>query len=226
MSTARIEAKNRISQDRSRTNLFRSSEQYMLSYLCTVMPEWVSSNLLTAIGFSGAFIITGAFWMAKENIFYLSLAIFGFAVQWFGDSLDGRMAYYRNTPRKWYGFSLDMIVDWISTIIIGIGFYFYVPEEYRLFVFTFVALYGWTMITALLKYRITDKYEIDSGLFGPTELRIFLCMIIAGEIIYPGVMKGFTIAANLFLIVMNTADFVKLLRLGDQKDKEDSRKSL
>jgi phosphatidylserine synthase len=44
------------------------------------------------------------------------MGYFGFAINWFGDSLDGRIAYYRNTPRKWYGFALDCIMDWLSLV--------------------------------------------------------------------------------------------------------------
>ncbi len=218
MNAEQLEAKQRISQDRTRTNLFRTSEQYMLSLLCTLMPKWVSPNILTAIGFFGSFIILAAFYFAREDRFLLAFGVLGFAIQWFGDSLDGRIAYYRNTPRKWYGFTLDMTMDWLSTIIVGIGFYFYLPEWYRIFVYTFITAYGWTMIIALLKYKVTGKYQIDSGLLGPTELRIILCLIIVGEIVLPGFMKAFTIIANIVLFTMNTIDFVKLLGLANEKD--------
>ena len=46
-------------------------------------------------------------------------------INWFGDSLDGRLAYYRNKPRKWYGFSLDITVDWFTTLLIGAGYAIY-----------------------------------------------------------------------------------------------------
>lgn len=222
MNAEQLEAKERISKDRTRTNLFRKSEQYMLSLLCTLIPKWMTPNVLTAIGFIGSFIILAAFILARDNRYILSIAVLGFAIQWFGDSLDGRIAYYRNTPRKWFGFTLDMTMDWLSTIIIGIGFFFYLPEWYWIFVFTFITGYGWTMIIALLKYQVTGKYQIDSGLLGPTELRIILCLIIVGEVVFPGFMKAFTLIANAVIYIMNSVDFYQLLQLGNKRDEQEN----
>jgi hypothetical protein len=50
------------------------------------------------------------------------------AIQWFGDSLDGRIAYYRNTPRKWYGWLLDMNLDWISTAMMTAAYVIYLHD--------------------------------------------------------------------------------------------------
>ena len=78
------------------------------------MPQWVTPNILTAIGFAGSIMVALGLWYAQSNPLFLFFSVFGFAVQWFGDSLDGRLAYWRNIPRKWYGWALDISVDWIS----------------------------------------------------------------------------------------------------------------
>jgi len=106
-----------ISQDRGRTNLLKIAEQRTIAYLVQKIPSWISSDMLTAIGFFGSFIILMSFILAKYNgEVYLLLGVFGFMVCWFGDSLDGRIAYYRNKQRKWYGFALDITADWIGIV--------------------------------------------------------------------------------------------------------------
>jgi phosphatidylglycerophosphate synthase len=215
------EATKRISVDRKRTNLFKVPEQFMLAHLCRLMPEWVSPNMLTTIGMVGSFIVFAGFILGKEDTSWLALSIFGFAVQWFGDSLDGRIAYYRNIPRKWYGFSLDMSMDWLATIIIGVGFYFFLEENIRVLAFTFVTAYGWTMIIALMKYRITGNYEIDAGVFGPTELRVAICLVLLSGIFWKETLTVFAIVVNIVLYIINIVDFNKLLRLANERDESE-----
>jgi len=222
-TTVSATAKN-ISPDRKRTNLFRAPEQAAITFLCRWMPSWVSSDLLTFIGLLGSIIVFAGFFFAKFDNNYLALSIFGFAVQWFGDSLDGRIAYYRNIPRKWYGFSLDMSMDWISTIFIGLGFYFYLEESYKVLAFTFVTAYAWTMLLALLKYKITGNYAIDSGLFGPTELRIGICLVLLGAIFYPQTLTIFAVVINLFVYGLNCVEFYNVLQLGNARDREENAK--
>ena len=115
-----------ISKDRIRTNLLRNSEQKALVSLVQHIPSWVSPDLLTFVGFLGSLTVLLSFILATYiNRYFLLLSLAGFFINWFGDSLDGRLAIYRNKSRKWYGFSLDLSVDWITTIVIGLGFVFY-----------------------------------------------------------------------------------------------------
>jgi hypothetical protein len=214
---------NSITRDRKRTNILRGVEQPVLEFLCRIMPPWVTSNMLTLIGFAGSLVVASGFLLAHINRYYLALSVFGFAIQWFGDSLDGRIAYYRNTPRKWYGFSLDLSVDWLSTMLIGLGFYFYLPEGYSLLAFGFVTIYGWAMLLALLKYRVTDKYAVDTGLFGPTEFRISLCLVLVAELIFPGALL---VAASVVIVILSvvcTVNFKRVLDLGDARDKAEKK---
>lgn len=211
--------------DRERTNILASIEQPTLIFLCNIFPNWLTPNILTLIGFSGAFIISFSFYFAIGDVRYLWLAVLGFGIQWFGDSLDGRIAYFRNTPRKWFGFTLDMVVDWISIIIIGIGFYLYVPATKGIFVYTFICMYGWTMIIALIKYKVTGSYVIDSGKLGPTELRLILCLLIIAEIYIGGILATFAVVINFILFALNAVDFYKLLKSADERDKTEKSTS-
>ena len=211
-----------ISQDRSRTNLLKTAEQRTIAFLVQRIPSWITSDILTAIGFFGSFIILLSFILATYfDGAYLLLGVFGFMVCWFGDSLDGRIAYYRNKQRKWYGFALDITTDWIGVVLMGWGFVIYIDSEWEIIGFCFVILYGWEMLTTLLRYKISNKYSIDSGLFGPTEVRIVISLILILEVILKGSIIYSSAIACVLLLVSNIIDTNKLLKMADVRDNEE-----
>lgn len=84
----------------------KKSEQKTIAFLVQYVPSFISSDMLTAIGLVGNLILGLSFILgAFLSPYFLLLGIIGSFINWYGDSLDGRLAYYRNTPRKWYGFS-------------------------------------------------------------------------------------------------------------------------
>lgn len=215
-----MKTNKKLFQDRKRTNILCVPEQKFISYLVPRVPNWISSDGLTAIGFFGSLMILGSFVLAAHlHISYLILAVVGFFVQWFGDSLDGRIAYYRNKSRKWYGFALDIVMDWVSTVMIGLGFLLYVSSEYEVLGYALVSLYGWAMIISQLRYKITGKYTIDAGLLGPTEIRVILSAVILLEMFVVGSIVYSVFVICLLLFVINIIDTKKLLVLGDERDK-------
>jgi len=214
-----------ISQDRARTNILRKYEQKALAFLVQKIPLWISSDMLTAIGFMGSIIIFGSFILAAHfGEIYLLLAVLGFIICWFGDSLDGRIAYYRNRQRKWYGFVLDITIDWIGIVLMGWGFVIYIINPWELLGFCFVILYGWEMLTTLLRYKITNQYSIDSGLFGPTEVRIGISLILILEVVLKGSILYSSILACVILLVTNVIDTNKLLKSANDRDIEEREK--
>jgi phosphatidylglycerophosphate synthase len=213
-----------ISRDRTRTNLLRKYEQRALAFLVQRIPSRISSDMLTAIGFFGSVIVSASFILAAYlNRIYLLLGVLGFIISWFGDSLDGRVAYYRNKPRKLYGFALDITMDWISIIIIGYGYIVYSEGIWELLGYGFVVMYGWEMIIALMKYKITGKYSIDSGIFGPTEVRIIISAIMVAEVLLPGSLIYSAGIIVLILFFTNIADTRKLLLVSDSMDKKEMK---
>ncbi|PRY54614.1 hypothetical protein B0I27_102383 [Arcticibacter pallidicorallinus] len=213
------EDRKRTFKDRKRTNILKSAEQKAISWLVARMPKFVTPDILTGVGLVGSLLVLGGFLMATYvNVTYLLVGIAGLFINWFGDSLDGRIAYYRNIPRKWYGFSLDIIMDWISTILMGFGFLVYIKNEFEIVAFLFVAFYGWAMIISQVRYKITDKYTIDSGLFGPTEVRFIICAVLISEVLFVGSMKWFGVVMCAALFVINLIDTRALLKLGDKRD--------
>lgn len=208
-----------IATDRDRTNILRNGEQKLIAYLVQRVPKWITSDGLTAIGFLGNLFVGLCLILALYvSPIFLLISLPGFLINWYGDSLDGRLAYYRNTPRKWYGFSLDVTVDWVGLSMIGLGFFFYAVPQWKWLGYLFVVLYGWEMITAQLRYKVTGKYSIDSGIVGPTELRVVLMAIIAGEYFFRGSIYYAVIAACLILVYTNFIDTRKILKAADERD--------
>lgn len=219
LSKETVETLSTISKGRHRTNLLKTQEQKALAYLVKQIPAWVSSDMLTFLGFFGSLITFSGFMLAAYiDRNFLLLGILGFMVNWFGDSLDGRVAYFRNHPRKWYGFSLDLTVDWLTTILIGTGYTIYVDGNWKFLGVGFVVMYGWEMIAALLRYKITDKYTIDSGWFGPTEVRILISLILIFEVLFKGTIVFSGAVACLMLLVVNIVDTKALLGIADHRD--------
>jgi len=210
---------NKLFQDRKRTNILSNPEQRFISYLVPKIPRWISSNGLTAIGVFGSVLILLSFLLAKYvAVPYLFLGVLGFFINWFGDSMDGRIAYYRNIPRKWYGFSLDIIADWLNTAMIGLGYIWYANGVFELLGYLLIVLYAWSMIISQLRYKITDIYTIDAGIVGPTEIRVVICLILTAEVFFTGVLDYLVALICLILAIINVGDTKKLLELGNIRD--------
>jgi hypothetical protein len=213
-------ALSKITKDRNRTNILKKYEQQALAYLVQRIPSRINSDMLTALGLTGSLVTATGFILAHYfHRSWLLLGILGFIINWFGDSLDGRLAYFRDKPRKWYGFSLDYTVDWLSNILIGAGYIVYAAGRWELLGFGFVVLYGWAMMTALLRYKITSEYTIDSGLFGPTEVRIVISFCLLFEVIVERSIIYSGMVACIVLLAVNLMDFLKLLKIADRRDK-------
>ncbi len=218
------EALESIARDRTRTSLLWPLERQAIAFWVQRIPSWISSNMLTAIGFSGNLIVSVSFVLAAHfHPYYLLLGVAGFMICWFGDSLDGRIAYYRNKPRKWYGFTLDIVIDWIGIVLIGLGYIIYTRDIWELFGYGFVTMYGWEMIVALIRYTITGKYSIDSGPVGPTEVRIILSVILVAEVLFTGSIRYSAALICAVLFVVNVVDTHKLLKTADERDLKEKK---
>lgn len=210
----------RTFSDRKRTNILKSAEQSTIVFLLPKVPKFISPNALTLIGTIGSGFVFLAFLLGTYLAnWYLLFGIIGLVINWLGDSLDGRLAYYRNTPRRWYGFALDIIADWIGIVLIGFGYYIYAKNGTQIVAFAFVALYGWSIIISQLRYKITNEYSIDSGFVGPTELRFIIAFILLIEVLFQGSITYLAGLITIVLLLINIVDSIKLLKLGDLKDK-------
>ncbi|MDM8001351.1 MAG: CDP-alcohol phosphatidyltransferase [Bacteroidota bacterium] len=211
-----------VFSDRTRTNLLKKQEEMAISWLVKRIPSFITSNMLTGVGFFGNMIVSASFILAAPfSRSFLLLGLVGFAISWFGDSLDGRLAYYRNKPRKKYGFTLDITIDWISIILIGFGYIIYAEGPWKMLGYGFVVLYGWEMIIALIRLYITGKYSIDSGKMGPTEVRIIIGLIMIAEVLLPGSLNYSALVVVTALFLVNVIDTRHMLRVADDIDKKE-----
>lgn len=218
------EVLNTVFGDRSRTNLLKKYEQKAIAWLVQRIPRRITSNFLTGVGFFGYIVVFVSFVLASYyGRVWLLLGLPGFIINWFGDSLDGRLAYYRKKPRKQYGFTLDITIDWLSIILIGLGYIVYAEGVWEVFGYGFVAMYAWEIILALIRYKITGKYSIDSGKLGPTEVRIVIGIIMVAEVLVPGSILFSAVLLVTAIFVVNIIDTRKLLRIADEIDKREAQ---
>jgi len=135
------------------------------------MPQWVYPDLLTIIGVFGAFVIFLGYILTNIHHGFLWLASFGFVINWFGDSLDGTLARYRNIQRPKYGFFIDHTVDAFDEFLIFIGLGF---SPYVRFSVASLALIGYLLMSVLVYVRtcVKGEFKISYAGFGPTEVRV------------------------------------------------------
>lgn len=150
-------------------------ERRALAWLAARLPEWISSDHLTAIGF-GSMILAGASYaLARTNRAGLLLATFFIALNWFGDSLDGTMARLRNRQRPRYGFYVDHMIDTIGGLFLMSGLAFSGFIDWRIALGMFVAFLMLSVQVYLATYAL-GKFQMSFAKFGPTEVRVLLSL--------------------------------------------------
>jgi phosphatidylglycerophosphate synthase len=214
-----------IKFQRRRQNFLMPFEAQTVTWLCCRMPGWVTSNRLTALGIAGAGLIFVALLLGRGERWWLLAGIVGLAIHWFGDSLDGRLAYYRGKPRKWYGFVLDVMADWISLCLVSAGFAVYF-SRYKFVPVIFMAAYGAGMLIATTRYKITGKYRIDSGKFGPTEMRLVIAAILLVEIALPQSVIFFGSLATVLMLASDVIEFRRLLQAANRRDRSEKKQKI
>ncbi len=156
-------------------------ERPAIAWLVKHMPYWVTSDMLTILGFAASILIGTSYYLTNINVNFLWLASAGFFLNWFGDSLDGNLARYRKIERPRYGFFIDHTIDTISEVIIfiGIGLSPYVDFKLAL-----IALAGYQCMANLvyITTSVKGEFKISYGSLGPTEIRALA--IIGNAIIY------------------------------------------
>lgn len=160
------------SREHTRVNdiLLGPLERPALQWLCVHMPAWMNPDILTVIGIFGSVVIFAGYVLTNIDGAFLWLAILGFVINWYGDSLDGSLARYRKIERPKYGFFVDHTVDAFSQLLIfaGLGLSPYVSFE-----IASLALIGYLMVSIFVYVDtyVTGVFKISYGKFGPTEMR-------------------------------------------------------
>jgi phosphatidylglycerophosphate synthase len=196
--------------ERIQENMLARGERRLLTWLCGRMPSWVTPDLLTFFGLFGAVLVFAGYVTSNAGPGWLWLCIAGYAIHWFGDSLDGSLARYRQIERPRYGYFLDHSCDGAATtlVVVGIGLTPYVELEAAL-----VALAGYLLLSihAFLSVRVLGELRLSYLNLGPTELRLILiALTLAMYFIGPakvvvGALTGFDLfaaGAGLLMIVL------------------------
>ena len=156
--------------------LLASLERPSLQWLAARMPIWVNPDLLTLVGVVGAIAILLGYLLSNQAPEFLWLASLGFIINWFGDSLDGTLARYRQIERPKYGFFVDRTVDSFNEVLIVLGLGL---SPYVSFNIACMGLIGYLLMTILVCIRtyVNGIFQISYGKFGPTEVRLVLILL-------------------------------------------------
>ncbi|MCY7339794.1 MAG: CDP-alcohol phosphatidyltransferase family protein [Sphingomonas bacterium] len=161
---------------RIQENLLAGAERRVLNWLCARLPAWVKPDHLTGLGLLGALMVLIGFVASSAEIGWLWLSIAGFCVHWFGDSLDGSLARFRQIERPRFGYFIDHSCDGLANLMImaGLGLTAFVRLDVALFALTGYLLMS---IHAFLAARVLGELSLSFSAFGPTELRLMLIAI-------------------------------------------------
>ena len=169
---------NRIQQ-----NVLAVAERRLLTWICARLPIWVTPDLLTGLGVAGGGVIFAGYALSDRSPGWLWLAIVGFVLQWFGDSLDGSLARFRKIERPSFGYFIDHSCDGAATLLIvaGIGLSPYVRLDVALF-----ALVGYLLLAihAFLSVKVTGEMKLSYLNAGPTELRLMLIALTVAMMVF------------------------------------------
>lgn len=161
---------------RIQKSFLNSIEKKVLVYLAGKMPAWVTSDMLTFVGFLGAIVMALGYCLSNLSLHWLWLSCFGLFLNWFGDSLDGSLARVRNSQRKTYGFFIDHNVDVINETImfVGVGCSPLVNMS-----FAMLALVAYLMLSVYvyIDCHLKGEMRLSYGGLGPTEFRLMLIVV-------------------------------------------------
>ena len=181
---------------RIQNSLLNGMEKKALTWLAARQPKWVVSDMLTVVGIIGAAMIGAGFILCCHNIHWLWLSIAGFIVNWYGDSLDGSLARYRNTQRPIYGYYLDHTVDVINEafMFFGVGLSCLMRLDIALMIFI---AYLCITLNVSINAHLKSEFKLTYGKLGPTEFRVIACILIMVIIFVPA-LRDFHTTLSLF----------------------------
>ncbi len=161
------------SAERAQQSILARAEKPTLLWLAARLPRWVTSDGLTLVGLGSMLGAGLCYWLARRQRVGLLLVILCLAVNWFGDSLDGTLARFRNQPRPRFGFYVDHVVDTFGALFLlgGLALSGYMSPAVAAALL--IAYYILSIEVYLATYTV-GTFHMSFGGFGPTELRILL----------------------------------------------------
>jgi len=151
------------------------AEKKTLRFLAARMPAAVNSDHLTVLALVAMLGAGLSYWYARYSPAGLVLVAVCLAVNWFGDSLDGTLARYRNHQRPRYGYYVDHVVDAFGALFLLGGL---ALSGYMHPMLAMGLLVGFLMLSAetYLAAHVLGEFRITHFQLGPTEMRILLAI--------------------------------------------------
>jgi len=170
---AAIETRTFRDARREQTSILAPLERAALRGLARRMPRWVNSDHLSVLGFAAMFLAGVCYALSKQNPLMLHAVNLFIFLNWFGDSLDGTLARYRDRQRPRYGFYVDHIIDTFGTLFVlfGLALSGYMTE--RVAAALLIVFFMLAINTYLTAYTL-GIFRISQWKMGPTEMRLIL----------------------------------------------------
>jgi phosphatidylglycerophosphate synthase len=148
-------------------------ERRTLRWLAAHMPKWVNSDHLTILGLLSMLGAGLAYWAAAWSPLALVAVCVFLALNWFGDSLDGTLARFRDQQRPRYGFYVDHVVDALGALFLlgGLALSGYMHPWIAL---GLLLAYNLLAMESYLATYTIGEFRLTHFMFGPTELRVLL----------------------------------------------------
>lgn len=175
VATTTPEAPNFRPAPRIQEALTAKIERKALLWLAARVPEEISPDHLTALGFAAQLFAGASYALARWNKYAPLLATFFIALNWLGDSLDGTLARFRQRLRPRYGFYVDHMSDTFGGVFLMCGLALSGYLHWQVAIGMLVAFLVLSIESYLTTYTL-GRFNMSHGLFGPTEIRILLAV--------------------------------------------------
>ena len=161
--------------DREQTSVLAPLERAVLRGLARRMPGWINSDHLSVLGLAAMLMAGVCYAVSRQMPLMLHLVNLCIFLNWFGDSLDGTLARYRNRQRPRYGFYVDHIIDTFGMmfLIFGLALSGYMSERVAA---AMLVLFLMLAINSYLTAYALRIFKISHWKLGPTEIRLLLCI--------------------------------------------------
>lgn len=153
---------------REHTALTAAAEKRILLWMARRIPAFINADHLTALAFVSQLLAALAY--AQAALWAVNVCLF---LNWFGDSLDGTLARFRNQQRPRYGFYVNHMADTIGALALMSGLACSGYLHWPIAAGMLICFYVLSIESYLAAYSL-GRFHISHGLFGPTEIRILL----------------------------------------------------
>lgn len=160
---------------RVQVSFVTAAEKRALAWFAAHMPSWVSSDHLTILGFLAQIMVGVSYALSRYDRHWLLWGVLFLAINWFGDSLDGTVARFRNRQRPRYGFYVDHVIDAIGSTVLMAGL---ALSGYMSSLIALALLIAFLLLSIevyLATYTI-GSFHLSFFNLGPTEIRIVLAI--------------------------------------------------